>query len=264
MASDRGIAERGFILTRHVRNAETEEYWREACRCIQRHYPGIPIVIIDDCSPYPFLQPAPDGVQIVPSAFPGRGELLPFLYLLRHRWFNKAVILHDSVFVHTRVPFFAVQSPVVPLWHAPLDKTDATNVARLLRALPPCAATLSCSAPAAIRTLSAPKDGAICFGCMCVIDLDFLTRINHKYMLHRLIDVVRTRADRCSLERIMGGIFFAECPALHRCPSLFGNIFRVPNAWTYSWPQYLADYSSFGDANDANRKQRVVKVWTGR
>jgi len=69
-----------------------------------------------------------------------------------------------------------------------------------------------------------------------------------------MIHTVRNRNDRCSLERIMGILFYLECP---QSKSILGNIFHYAN-YGYSYDQYT----------NALKKQSItlpiIKVWTGR
>ena len=78
-----------------------------------------------------------------------------------------------------------------------------------------------------------------------------------KYNLFNLLNVVKNRTDRCSLERVMALMFYREFPQLIRIKSLFGDI-SLKN-YGYSYDEYC---------NDLNIHKKVkypfVKVWTGR
>ena len=94
-----------------------------------------------------------------------------------------------------------------------------------------------------------------CFGVQSYISHNFLSTIQKKYNLWNLLNCVLTRADRCSLERVMGSIFYTESPLLHKRPSLFGNIWNYQQ-WGYSFETYSANYRRI--------RKPLVKVWTGR
>ena len=82
--------------------------------------------------------------------------------------------------------------------------------------------------------------------------------LQNKYNITNLANSIYNRTDRCSLERILGLIFCEEYPKLLQIKSLFGEIFKFPNAFTYNYDDYK---------NDLNKKKiikSVVKVWTGR
>jgi hypothetical protein len=110
----------GFIITRHVNSEKTNKYWNHAVRSIRRFYPFRKIVIIDDNSNQAFVRADYEykNIQIVQSEYPGRGELLPYYYFHKNKYFNNAVILHDSVFFHKRIHFEKFkQERIIPLWH---------------------------------------------------------------------------------------------------------------------------------------------------
>jgi hypothetical protein len=92
-----------------------------------------------------------------------------------------------------------------------------------------------------------------CFGVQSFIKYEFLIYIIKKYGLARLLNVVKTREDRCSLERIFGVIFFLE---LKKYQTVLGNIFDYNFGGTYE--KYIQDKKN-------NRIEKpVIKVFTGR
>ena len=115
------IPELGFIITRHVNSEMTNKYWIESINNINLIYKNIPIVIIDDNSNYKFINTTNVNMSnctVINSEFKGRGELLPYYYFYRYHWFNKAVIIHDSVFILKYVNFNLVKD-VQFLWEFP-------------------------------------------------------------------------------------------------------------------------------------------------
>ena len=255
----------GFILTRHVNSVTSNKYWNQSVKLIRTFYPYAKIIIIDDNSNYSLVKADFNyvNVEVIQSEYPKRGELLPFIYYLRNKWFDKAVILHDSVFISKRINFARIELPVLPLWHAPYDKENLSNVLRL--------SSLLKNNSFIQHKLSRPKENVlssigsvdtsefnICFGVQCVIKHDFLTRIENKYKISNLIHGVHCRSDRCALERIMGTIFVEECAQLHKCRSLFGNIHSHYKSFKYNYNEYEYDFKH-------NRPKGImVKVWTGR
>ena len=90
----------GFIILRHVRNSSQNTLWINCYESIRRFYSD-PIIIIDDNSNQQEIQydGTLENVTIFQSEYPGRGELLPYYYLFKHKWFEKCVFVHDSVTV---------------------------------------------------------------------------------------------------------------------------------------------------------------------
>jgi hypothetical protein len=250
----------GFIITRHVNSEKTNKYWNQSVKCLKLFYPQKRIIIIDDNSNYNFVKADFDytNVEIIQSEFRGRGELLPYYYFLKNKFFENAVILHDSVFFHKRLNFEKLLGEkVIPLWFFHADKENFMNTlrisSRLLNSFP-------------IQQKIALNDSLIglkhlkwygCFGCQSFINHNFLLYLENKYKISNMIDAVTCRNDRCSLERIFGCIFFTENQKILNRKSLFGDIMKYQK-WGYSYEQYENDLK--------NRKipKVVVKVWTGR
>ena len=84
----------GFIITRHVNSAKTNYYWNECIFRIRHFYPTKEIIVIDDNSNEEFLKQfhAFDNVKFIKSEYPGAGELLPYYYLYKYRFFHLTLI----------------------------------------------------------------------------------------------------------------------------------------------------------------------------
>ena len=96
----------GFIILRHVKSKFTDRYWKYSYDSIRKFYPENKIVIIDDNSKQQFLTNKKlYKTQIIKSEFPGRGELLPYYYYSKKKFFDTAVIIHDSVFINKKLDF---------------------------------------------------------------------------------------------------------------------------------------------------------------
>jgi len=110
----------GFIITRHVNSQNTNKYWNHSVKLLRTLYPNIKIVIIDDNSNKSFIKADfnYNNIEIIQSEFPGRGELLPYYYFIKHKFFENAIIIHDSVFIHKRINFNKLNgTKVLPLWY---------------------------------------------------------------------------------------------------------------------------------------------------
>lgn len=255
----------GFIITRHVNSEKTNKYWNQCVKLIRTHYPLKEIIIIDDNSNQELIKTDFEyqNITIVQSEYPGRGELLPFIYFLRYKWFENAVIIHDSVFIHERIPFERITVPVLPLWHHAYDKENLDNLLHISHKLTRNSLLNyrlkggdKNLTPLGMTTIKDKLE--LCFGCQCYINLKFLEKIEIKYTITNLVDVVTCRKDRCGLERIMGLLFCQEYPDVLKINSFFGNILNHYKAFHYNYDEYKFDFQ--------NKKipHKFVKVWTGR
>ena len=251
----------GFIITRHVNSKETNKYWNHSVKLIRTFYPRKQIIIIDDNSNKDFIvaEHEYDNLIIIQSEYIGRGELLPFIYFLKYKWFDNAIIIHDSVFIHKRIPFEVFKCPVLPLWHHPKDKENINNVVRIVGRLKNTHKLYSkiYDRNDIIFGLNNEKYN-VCFGCQCFINLRFLERLELKYKITNLVNAIHCRTDRCSLERVMGLLFNEEYNQLKNIKSFFGEITGHYKSFKYHYPEYC---------NDFNKKKivhSIMKVWTGR
>jgi len=255
----------GFIITRHVNNKETNRYWNTCIQCIHYFYSdNIKIVVIDDNSNKEFISAdyVYKNVTHIQSEYKGRGELLPFYYFHKNKFFDNAVIIHDSVFIHKRVNFSRIKMNVLPLWHFDGEPKydNVTRTLQLTRNLKnthlirPAISSKYGDKPI---SLSSSGNWRGCFGVQCYINHAFLNHIQNKYNIFNLLQTVTCRTDRCCLERIFGVIFYKESPNLNKFPSIFGSIMSY-SRWGYSFNEYK------NDVNSKNIKHPFVKVWTGR
>jgi hypothetical protein len=258
------MSDYGFIITRHVNSEKTNKYWNHAVKLIRTFYPLKQIIVIDDNSNQMYVKPDHEyaNLTVIQSEYPKRGELLPYIYLLKHKWFPNAVIIHDSLFIHKRIPFEKFNMPVIPLWHHHYDKENLQNLIRiasglrhnriLMKKIVKNDETNMLGIPALKTNFN------LCFGGQCYIKLPFLEMLEQKYGLTNLVNLIHNRPDRCSLERILGLLFCQEYPKLMKIRSMFGDIMHHPRSFNYTFDDYW---------NDLKRKRKVtpfVKVWTGR
>jgi len=254
----------GFIITRHVNSETTNKYWNNAIQCIRRFYPDRKIVIIDDNSNQSLLKAFSDykNVEYVQSEFHGRGELLAYYYYLKNKWFDNAVIMHDSVFFHRRINFESIvgQHKVIPLWYFNPDKENLDNMLRIINSLnnKTQIKNLLINSSMVINNVGGNKNKWYgCFGVQSFINHSFLQNLEYKYNISNLVTSVSCRRDRCALERIFGVLFFSECSSLKSTMSLLGNIQQYCR-WGYTYDEYEQD------CRTSRIPRSIIKVWTGR
>lgn len=255
------MANYGFIITRHVNSEKTNRYWNQSIKLIRTYYPLKQIIIIDDNSNQDFIQAdhSYKNITIIQSEYPGRGELLPYIYYLRYKWFPKAIILHDSLFIHRRIPFEKFSMPVLPLWHHLYDKENLYGLLHIASVLNNNYNLIQKLNGNEINILGLNKNSFnLCFGGQSFIQLSFLEKIQHKYNLNALVNVVTNRTERCAFERIIGLLFCEEFKQLINIKSLFGDILNKHKALKYDYDEYI------NDLKQNKIPYPFVKVWTGR
>ena len=229
----------GFIVLRHVNDAKTNLYWQLSYDCIRKFYPENHIMIVDDNSNQAYITSKElYKTTIIQGEYPGRGELLPFIYHLQNKLFDVAVILHDSVFINTYVDFSVDNYKII--WE--FDHThDQTYYEMNI---------LSVFNDKNLSDFYLNKHLWIgCFGGMCVITHDYLKLINEKYNIHLLINHVTNRYLRCCFERVISVLLQFES----RAPkSMLGDIHAyIP------WGRPFEERDKYSHLP-------LLKVWTGR
>jgi hypothetical protein len=253
----------GFIITRHVKSETTNRYWNHSVKLLRIFYPTKKIVIIDDNSDTNFLKADQnyDNVEIMQSEFTGRGELLPYYYFIKNKFFENAIIIHDSVFFHKRINFEVLNGTnVMPLWHFNSDNENQSNTLRIIEKLKNKFIIENKISHNNINMFNIMIDSKWygCFGCQSYINHNFLLHIENKYDISSLINIIKNRLDRCCLERVMGCIFSIEYPRMNFSKSILGNIFSYPVSGKYNYDNYESDLKKGTIPN------YVVKVWSGR
>ena len=243
----------GFIMVRHITNAKTEKYWLEYYNSIRKHYNN-KIIIIDDNSNPLYVKKYDNlvNVEIIQAEekYHKRAELLPYYYFYKYKFFKKAIITHDSVFIRKKIDFSNIDS-VQFLWHFRLGGEDIEyNELKFIDKL---------KNNAKIKDLYNDKSKWVgCFGIQSVITIDFIEKLQSKYKFFNLLNYVKCRKDRMCIERVFAVLCFIEEENLKKKPSMFGIIHDYLN-WGYSFREYKRD-----EMIEALKNFQIIKVWTGR
>jgi hypothetical protein len=231
----------GFIIIRHVNSKKTNLYWIECYNCIRKFYPYNKIVIIDDNSNYIFITNIElDNCEIIRSEFHKRGELLPYYYYSKNKWFDKAIIIHDSVFIKQHINFDSVKIYKI-LWQFRHKCDQISDEKRIISKLK--------NNTELLKFHDNKNKWVGCFGCMSVITHDYLKYIDNIHDFSQMLSVITTRYNRCSFERVIGCML--QFYNTQQNVSVFGDIHR---------------YCKWGIKFEERNKYNLpfVKVWTGR
>jgi len=255
----------GFIVTRHINSETTAKYWIECYECIRRFY-NHRIIIIDDNSLAEFVTEHPTvNCEIISSEFPQRGELLGYYYYYKLHPFDKAVIMHDSVFIQQLVDFNS-HGNVRFLWDFKHTWNSPENEITMLHHM------LSENHGNTFYKLLMfylEKRWKGCYGAQSVIRHTFLDTLVQKYSLIRLLDCIKTREQRMAFERIFGllcsyeqveqDIEMTDFSVFDDIHDYTYHLTRNNKRYDYTYGEYLQDKE-----NRTIEMYPIVKVWTGR
>jgi hypothetical protein len=237
----------GFIILRHVSSEEHNKLWIECYDCIREFYPLNKILIIDDSSNYEFVDTKKilSNTLLIQSEFPGRGELLPYYYYHQNKLFERAVILHDSVFIKHYINFGDENRFI---WSFENHWVHFYNYDKLIENLN--------KKEILINMFNNKQLWKGCFGVMSVISHNFLCDINSTFNLFNLIQHITCRDDRMSLERLFA-VIFTLCNINYNkeTTSIFGDI--------HSYCTWGESYDIYKSKNKENLPP-LVKVWSSR
>ena len=201
----------GFIILRHVNKERTNHYWIHCYDCVRKFYPENKILIIDDNSNYDFItEKELYKTTIIQSEYPKRGELLPYYYYLKNKIFDTAVIIHDSVFVNKTMDLSANEYKI--MWTFKHNWDQHEDEGKMIDKF---------NDPELKEFYNNKKLWNGCFGGMSIITHDYLSKINNKYDISKLLDTINCRYNRCSFERVIGCLL-EYCGT--KQPTLFGDI----------------------------------------
>ncbi len=228
----------GFIIIRYVNSHLTNNYWIKCYEGIREFYPENDIVIIDDHSNSEYLT-AIDMYKttIINSEYPPkRGELLPYIYYLKNKFFDVAVIIQDAIFIQKHLDLTVDNYKLLWSFHGHQDKDKEEKIIQIFND---------------DELLNLHRNTSLwsgCFGGMTIITHDYLSFIHNKYDINKLLDVVFDRFQRMYFERVLACLLQANCKA----EVLLGKI---------------DDYCEWGisyEQKDNYKHLPWLKVWSGR
>ena len=233
----------GFVILRHVMSKETNMYWQECYDWVRKFYDW-PILIVDDNSNEEFVdcQLPLSNVTIVKSKFKSRGEILALYYFAKLKPFDKAIIIHDSMFIKAKFQFenFEPNRPLLTFAEHEFD--DDQLCESLIKLLD--------NHEELIKIYRQKHIWKGCFGVMMVVKLDFIDFLNKRYdLFDTLLANIDTRKKREQVERIFGCFFEMHGSGW---PAIFGDI-------DFSTKPTYRQYKE-----GVHRERLFTKVFTGR
>ena len=227
-----------------------DNYWKICYSCIRKYYPKNKIIIIDDNSKKEFLDEEYEknltNTLIINSEYPGRGELLPYIYYLKNNIFDIAVILHDSVFINKK--FNLDVNDYKKLWWFPNNIDLNCHHKSILKFI-----SKLDNSNDLLNIYQNKTNWKGCFGGMTIITYDYLNKINNKYNLKKLLPFIKKRFSRQTFERILGLLLNIDDNPNN---NLLGNIINYTDFGRVKFDNY--------EKNNKYNKLPLIKIWTGR
>ena len=194
----------GFIMIRYVNSIATNEMWQICYHSIRRFYSNLIIIIDDNSLPEYLTNIECINCTIIKSEFPKRGELLPYYYYIKNKYFDRAIIIHDSMKINQYYDFTNI--------------VNYKNYTRLF-SFNNCAYKTDISFFKEATTYLAMGTSLYqyhlnninrmigCFGVCYIIDYDYIIKIENKYKISNLVKFIDTRPKRQTLERLLSCLF---------------------------------------------------------
>jgi len=259
----------GFVITRHVNHEKVDEYWKECIRCIRTFHPHQKIVVIDDFSPPEFINKKDEErilnqdpfLSIVRSEFKGAGELLPYFYFHKYRWFHYAMIIHDTLFLTSSMdPYFdnmkKCNSDISYLWSFRVrcydDEEDIKDVISRIEN------------PNILLEQRKKDTWEGCFGNMSCIRYEFLDEMtkHHPQLFETILPHINTRQKRMTMERVLPILFYAHKNG-ERVETFFGDILDYCTQYYFEFALFHYDHYKMKTPEELSGYP-IIKVWTGR
>jgi len=238
----------GFIVTRCVKKPEHNRLYQECYRTIRYFHPELKIIFIDDNSDKNVLKEIPmENVEIIQSEYPAAGEYLPYYYLLTRKLFKKAIILQDSMFINTTIPYNDITDYAFLYEYS----NDSRKIYDLFE---------NTKIPTELTQLYSNNNIKGCWGTCMIITYDFVNKLEDAVGITEWKYIINDRNKRMALESAMATAC-AYIKLKEEKYSLFGDIndmqvMKDPGNEKYTFDMYLTDKTRI--------KDKIIKVWNGR
>jgi hypothetical protein len=254
----------GFIILRHVSNLRHNNLYKLSYECVRRYYPNNHIIILDDNSDYNIIDKEYDdklvNTTIIQSEYKSRGELLPYIYYLRHKLFDIAVILNDSVFINSNINLNLNENENYKvLWNFKHDWDNNHIETNLIKKLT--------NSDNLLEYYNQKHLWTGCFASMSIIRYNYLQKINEIHTLDNLIDYISNRDDRMAFERIIAVLLQFNDPNKFKLDfkdiTLLCDIHQFISDHNIYWGLGYSEELKFGINNNL-LSMPIIKCWNSR
>ena len=208
-----------FIISRYISNEENSKFWRLCYNSIRKFYPNNDIIIIDNCSNVIYknndIQEL-KNCKIIESIIPKSRFFVSLYYYIKYfNFYSKAVLLHDGIIFHDKINFDLIKD-VKFLWHFENHTWNRieyfNNLVNLL------------SNNENLLSFYKEKNWYGCLGGMLIISNNFLSKIENKFNISNLINIMDAEHS-LEYERLIAVLTYIESDDdFKKEPSIMGDI----------------------------------------
>jgi hypothetical protein len=240
-----------FVILRHVTKQlnNSDEIWKECYKSIRLFYNN-KIIIIDNNSDYNIIKNDIElkNCEIINSSAFNSRLFSPFYELLNID-FERAIIIHDGVIFKKFVDFSKFEE-VKFIWNFNMKQYDDINLIE--------------------GQLSVLKNNNIlfdifrkkyfvgCMGCCLAITKPFLMKLEEKYKISSLKNIIKNQQDAIAFERTISVLCFSEKPNLINDISFEGEIKHM--IWGYSYLDFINNKKYFQQKEWDTNKNVVIDI----
>ena len=188
-----------IIILRYTNNKKTDALWRKCYTHARKVYPKLPIFIVDDYSNFKSNRKTriTNCALIQSDLSKGRGEFLPYYFMLIRKIAKRVLFIHDSFIMNRRIPIFKKVGSLFTFSPRHCEKRKDTR--QLLTQLP---------GGDELMKIYMKYNWQGCFGGMAVIEYKWLCILEQQYKFTLLHTHIQNRIHRMAFERIIG-LFFS-------------------------------------------------------
>lgn len=219
----------GFIMIRCVNSIETDESWKTCYNSIRQFYNNM-IVIVDDNSSVDFVTDHHMiNCTIIKSEYPKRGEFLPYYYYIKNRYFDRAIVIHDSMKFNSYYDFNNITNYKNFTRLFSFGNPSYRQDIEYFKEFTNCIYNGSLLNSYHLKNI----DRLIgCFGTCYIVDHDYIMEIEKKYNISNLVKCIDSRPKRKTLERFISCLFEMDksTSRFNTRDDILGSIFNNDNS----------------------------------
>ena len=219
----------GFIMIRYVNSTATNSVWKECYHSIRKFYNNLIVIIDDNSSPEYLTEIDTTNCIIVKSEFPRRGELSPYCYYIKNKYFDRAIVIQDSMRFKQYCDFRNISNYKN---YTRLFSFENTAYKIDIGFFKEATSYLNNGSALYQYHLNNINRMIGCFGICYVIDYKYIIEIENKYKISNLVNFIDTRPKRQTLERLLSCLFEME-RSINKYDTridMFGSIFNNNNS----------------------------------